>query len=55
MTMSIRDDGKCFDTSHPKQGNGIKNMHKRAKEMGAFFTLESNPGAGTQIQLKIAV
>lgn len=55
LTMLIRDNGKGFDTGRSTNGNGLKNMKKRAEEMGAYFTIDSKPGAGTTIELKIAV
>ena len=55
LTMTIRDDGKGFDISKSTEGNGLKNMKKRAEEIGADFSIDSNPGSGTTIQLKVAV
>jgi len=55
LTMLIRDNGKGFDMAHVKEGNGLTNMKKRAMEIGAHFMLDSQPGNGTTIQLKLAV
>jgi signal transduction histidine kinase len=55
LSMLIRDNGKGFDTSEATKGNGLKNMKKRAEEIGAQFSIDSNPGKGTTIQLKVAV
>ena len=55
LTMLIRDNGKGFDTGNVKEGNGLINMKKRAGEIGALFSIDSLPGNGTTIQLKIAV
>jgi len=55
LTMLIHDNGKGFDTGQPSNGNGLKNMKKRAEEMGAQFIIDSRPGGGTTIELKIAV
>ena len=56
LTMLIRDNGKGFDTSLASEGNGLKNMKKRAEEIGAKLLIESGAGIGTSIQflLKIA-
>jgi len=55
LTMLIRDNGKGFDLNQLTEGNGLKNMRKRAEEIGAKLLIESFPGSGTLIQLKIAI
>jgi signal transduction histidine kinase len=55
LTMLIRDNGKGFDMEKQTEGNGLKNMRKRAVEIGAQLLIEAFPGKGTQIQLKMAV
>ena len=53
--MTISDNGKGFDQQQTTVGNGLKNMKKRAEEIGAQFMINSNPGNGTIIELKVAV
>jgi len=55
LTMIIRDNGKGFNINAFNDGNGLKNMKKRAKEIGANFIIDSHPGDGTVIQLQVAV
>ena len=55
LIMLIKDNGKGFDTSQASAGNGLKNMKKRAGEMGGQLVIESWPGKGTEIQLRVAV
>ena len=55
LTMIIKDDGIGFNTGYPTDGNGLKNMKQRAKEIGADFIIDSHPGNGTTIQLNVAV
>lgn len=55
LTMLIRDNGKGFDPEKKTEGNGLKNMRKRAGEIGAQLLINSAPGQGTLIELKIAV
>ena len=55
LIMLIQDNGKGFDVKKSTGGNGLKNMKKRAIEIGAQLTIESFPGNGTTIQLSIAV
>ena len=51
--MIIKDDGKGFDinTNNSYNGNGIKNMKERAKEIGATLNIISNKNAGTSVEL----
>jgi len=55
LTMLIRDNGKGFDTARETIGNGLKNMKKRAEEIGAKLLVESMPGSGTTIQLLVKI
>lgn len=55
LSMLIMDNGKGFDMSRSTEGNGIRNMKKRAEEIGGRLTIDSTPGRGTTIQLHIAV
>jgi signal transduction histidine kinase len=51
--FSISDNGKGFDPRMKKAGHyGIENMEKRAKELGADITIQSEPGKGTTIILQ---
>jgi signal transduction histidine kinase len=54
--LSVENDGKGFDYETIKdmaQGNGLANMKQRADESGFQFSLRSEPGQGTKIQLVI--
>ncbi len=55
LMMLINDNGKGFDSNKETQGNGLKNMKKRAEEMGAVLRIDSLPGIGTTIKLELAV
>ena len=55
LVMLINDNGKGFDSNKETQGNGLKNMRKRASEMGAVLMIDSMPGNGTTIKLEMAV
>jgi two-component system NarL family sensor kinase len=51
LLLTISDDGEGFDSSKPsgndKSGLGIRNMHNRARIIGAEFAISSNFGKGT--------
>jgi signal transduction histidine kinase len=54
IRFSIEDDGKGFDpqrTDHT--GYGLRNMAKRAENLGAKFTIHAQNGVGTRIVLDI--
>ena len=55
LVMLIEDNGKGFDSNKETQGNGLKNMKKRAIEIGGVLSIDSEPGAGTIIKLELAV
>jgi signal transduction histidine kinase len=49
--MKITDDGKGFNNLTHSTGNGLSNMHERAKQMKGNLTVESNSTLGTVITL----
>jgi two-component sensor histidine kinase/frataxin-like iron-binding protein CyaY len=51
VTLTIRDNGKGFDAAHTTTGNGLFNMHKRAKMLKGALTVASTIGEGTTLQL----
>jgi two-component system, NarL family, sensor kinase len=57
LKLTITDDGKGFDLSPLNDDNnsafglGIRNMHNRAKLMGAEFSMHSTTGEGTTATL----
>lgn len=59
FVMKIRDDGVGFDVQQKKDsgsgssGLGLKSMRNRAKMIGADLAIESEPGKGTTIAVKV--
>jgi signal transduction histidine kinase len=53
LLMTIHDNGKGFDTSNPSNGNGLRNMKERAREIQANIRVESAIGAGTSLVLNM--
>jgi len=47
--LSIKDDGKGFNTESINSGNGLKNIKSRAKEINADLKFESISGKGTRM------
>jgi two-component system, NarL family, sensor kinase len=48
--LHIADDGHGLPESHTT-GLGIRNMHSRAKLIGAHFSMNSTPGKGTEVKI----
>ena len=60
LTAEVRDDGSGFalasnDTASlpTRGGNGLKNLHVRAHELGGTLQLDSAPGQGTRLLLQV--
>ena len=52
LTLTIRDDGVGLDPAAARSGHGLRNMQRRAEDIGGQLTIESQPGAGTVIHLE---
>ena len=56
MTMTIEDDGVGFNAGDSKPGHyGLYNMRKRMREVGGFIAIESAPGHGTRVTLRVPI
>lgn len=53
VTMRISDNGSGFEISRNSEGNGLKNMKRRADELRAQFKIESQKGNGTYLELTL--
>jgi PAS domain S-box-containing protein len=52
--LTIQDDGVGFDDDSTSAGHfGLRNMRDRAETVGAELSIESEPGQGTTIRLRI--
>ncbi len=49
LIIEIADNGKGFDTNVASTGNGLENLHWRAKEAGCLLTIESVIGKGSKV------
>ena len=57
LVLEVRDNGRGFEpTATPPQGHyGLANMHDRANALHGDLVVESSPGAGTRIIVRIPV
>ena len=51
--LRITDNGGGFDRHLVNRGNGLANMQRRASQLGGLLTVQSSPGNGTTVSLKI--
>ncbi len=57
-TLTVRDDGRGFDPArHQSQPGhlGLPGMRERVEHIGGMLTIDSAPGAGTIVQVRLAV
>jgi signal transduction histidine kinase len=55
IQFKITDNGKGFNKNDIEQGNGLNNMRKRAKEIGASLDINSELGKGTEVSIDLPV
>ena len=56
LALEIRDDGIGFDPDGAFPGHlGLRSMRERASRLGGTLVIDSAPGRGTQIQVRVPV
>jgi signal transduction histidine kinase len=56
LTMTIEDDGVGFCVEERKAGHyGLLNIRKRMREIDGFVVIESTPGHGTRVTLRVPI
>ena len=53
LKIEIKDDGKGFETENVDVGNGLLNMKKRMEEIGGNFSINSEIGKGTSVNVEL--
>ncbi|GAB3841760.1 sensor histidine kinase [Hymenobacter jeollabukensis] len=55
LVLRVEDDGVGFDPKAPAQGggNGMTNMRSRAAAIKAHLTIDTAPGEGTRLELRV--
>jgi signal transduction histidine kinase len=53
LELAIADDGKGFSPSAVGPGSGLVNMRDRAESVGGRLRVDSRPGRGTEIELRV--
>lgn len=55
LRIEVADNGTGFDSAIKRRGNGLANMKRRMEAVGGQCIQHSEPGAGTQIRLELAL
>jgi len=53
FVMQISDDGAGFDAGAPSAGHGLTSQHQRAQALGGEWQIESAPGCGSSVTLRV--
>lgn len=53
LVVTIRDNGGGFDTAAGGEGNGLRNMARRAREAGGRFNIGSSREKGTAVEFRV--
>jgi two-component system sensor histidine kinase UhpB len=53
IEMTVRDDGRGFATNGSADGLGLNGMVERARLMGGELEIDSRPGGGTAVSLRV--
>jgi signal transduction histidine kinase len=55
LAVEVKDDGKGFDPSARRRGNGLVNMERRMTAVGGRWTQVAKPGEGTRVRLELGL
>ncbi len=56
IVLEVRDNGRGFDPAGPFPGHlGLRSMRERVTKVGGTLTIESMPGRGTCVDVRLPV
>jgi signal transduction histidine kinase len=55
LAITVRDDGRGFQPADNSIGNGLANMKQRLSDIGGGCIIESRPGKGTTVQMRVEI
>ena len=53
LVAEVHDDGRGFDLSLAGAGVGMRSMRERAAALGGKLEVDSEPGRGTRVRLRV--
>ncbi len=55
VEIRVEDDGDGFDPAQAPKGRGLKSQQRRAQRLGGVVRIDSSPGQGTRLSLRLPV
>lgn len=55
VEIRVEDDGEGFDVANAQRGRGLKSQQRRAQRLGGHVRIDSSPGHGTRLSLRLPV
>ena len=55
VEIRVEDDGDGFDFDNAQRGRGLKSQLRRAQRLGGALSIDSSPGNGTRLSLRLPV
>lgn len=55
LFILIQDNGKGFDNTVITNGNGLKNLYSRVKELHGHSNVHSEPGKGVSVEFSFPI
>ncbi len=55
VEIRVEEDGDGFDLENAQRGRGLKSQQRRAQRLGGHLRVESSPGNGTRLSLRLPV
>ncbi|MEL4180530.1 sensor histidine kinase [Roseateles sp. PN1] len=55
VEIRVEDDGDGFDLATAQRGRGLKSQQRRAQRLGGKLRIDSSPGQGTRLSLRLPV
>lgn len=53
LELTISDNGRGFDAERVQRGHGLVSMERRARQLGGSVRVDTCPGSGTSVRLRI--
>lgn len=55
VVVEVVDDGIGFDAAEMSKGMGLSNMRSRVERLGGVMTIDTEPGSGTRLEVRLPV
>jgi len=55
LSLSVVDNGEGFNMAQAHPGHGLASMKQRAQQLGGHLTVDTAPGRGTAIRLRVPI